>query len=497
MTKDIVAEGKVARLARAALVRNPAACFALAVRYHRGHGVERNEAAARALFERAASLGHRRAAFVLERLWGGRTLHIGGDCLSEENSLRVVSGRAESRPGIVLLSDSSIPSARPVQEAAPIPDPAPPVPEMPEALPEFVPPVEKEDAAPEPPAEEAPPFEKSPLRAAVEETPSPADVFYATGWAYACGSGVSQNWEKAVLWYRKAADLGHVLARISLGNCLREGRGTMRDAGGSVRLYTLAAEQGFADAQCNLGWCYGTGFGVARNYSTALSWYGKAAAQGNAVAEHNFDVALREFDAQLSRRALPLDLEALRIASDGTLEFNGRKCCLYIPRQHRELVNLKRRETRYTYHLCACKSMLDMLGTSRSSLYSATSRADGRFEVSVLERDNAQNPMSWRPYDIRIELCINCRSILLEHGLYTDPFSLRDFYARVQAPLLPIEGEAVQRPVTLSYLPPVAVALPPDVLEEDRDAESLPRIGMSGEVSRNGSVAAPFQEPSL
>ena len=496
MTKDIEAEAKVARLARAALARNPAACFALAVRYHKGHGVERNEAAARALFERAASLGHRRAAFVLERLWGGMRLHVGGGRLPEGSSLRVISGQAEPRPELVLLSDAPVPPACP-EEAAPVPEPAPPAPELPETLPEFVPPAEEEPGTPESPAEENPPAETPPLRATVEETANPADVFYATGWAYACGSGVSQNWDKAVEWYRKAADLGHVLARISLGNCLREGRGAMRDAAGSVRLYTQAAAQGFADAQCNLGWCYGTGFGVPRNYSTALSWYGKAAAQGNAIAKHNFDVALREFDAQLSRRALPLELEALHIASDETLEFNGRKCCLYIPRQHRELVNLKRRETRYTYHLCACKSMLDMLGTSRSSLYSATSRADGRFEVSILERDNSQNPMSWRPYDIRIELCLNCRSILLEHGLYSKPFSLRDFYDRVQTPLLPLEGEAVQRPITLSYLPPVAVALPPGVLEEYRDEASPSGIVMPGEESRGGRAAAPFQELSL
>ena len=495
MTKDIEAEAKVARLARAALARNPAACFALAVRYHKGHGVERNEAAARALFERAASLGHRQAAFVLERLWGGRLLHVGGDRLSEGSSLRIISGQAEQRPGLVLLSGAPVPPASP-EAAAPALEPAPPAPELPEALPEFVPP-EEEVAPPEPPVEDAPPAEKPGSRATVEETANPADVFYATGWAYACGSGVSQNWEKAVEWYRKAADLGHMLAQISLGNCLREGRGTIRDAVGSVRLYTLAAEQGFADAQCNLGWCYGTGFGVPRNYSAALSWYGKAAAQGNAIAKHNFDVALREFDAQLSRRALPLEQEALHIASDETLEFNGRKCCLYIPRQHRELVNLKRRETRYTYHLCACKSMLDMLGTSRSALYSATSRADGRFEVSILERDNAQNPMSWRPYDIRIELCLNCRSILLEHGLYSDPFSLRDFDARVQTPLLPLEGEAVQRPITLSFLPPVAVALPPGVLEEYRGAESSPGIVMPGEEGRSGRAAAPFHELSL
>lgn len=495
MTKHAVAESTVARLARAALARNPAACFALAVRYHKGHGVERNEAAARALFERAASLGHRRAAFVLERLWGGDVLHIGGERPAEGSSLRVVFGRGEARPGLVLLSDTPLPASAqttpPAPEAEEAP-PAPDVPDVPEALPDVAPPAEAEEAAPDVPEEEPP------RTGAAEATPSPADVFYATGWAYACGSGVTQDWEKAVEWYRKAADLGHVLAQTSLGNCLREGRGVLRDAGGSVRLYTLAAEQGFADAQCNLGWCYGTGFGVPRNYSSALSWYGKAAAQGNAVAERNFDVALREFDAQLSRRALPLEQDALRIAPDGTLEFNGRKCCLYIPRQHRELVNLKRRETRYTYHLCGCKSMVDMLGTARSALYSATSRADGRFEVSILERDSEQNPMSWRPYDIRIELCINCRSILLEHGLYSDPFSLRDFYARVQTPLLPLTGEAVQRPVTLSYLPPVAVALPPGALEEYREAASLSRFSSSGESGRTGGgVAAPFQEPSL
>lgn len=498
MTKDAVAEDTVARLARAALARNPAACFALAVRYHKGHGVERNEAAARALFERAASLGHRRAAFVLERLWGGALLRIGGDRPAEGSSLRVISGQGEApRPGLLLLSDARL-SERPARESEPVFVPElPPVPDEPESLREFVPPADMEDMeqaeesaeTPVPPADtpaEEPPEEPPLAETVEEETASPADVFYATGWAYACGSGVAQDWEKAVEWYRKAADLGHVLAQISLGNCLREGRGVMRDACGCVRLYTLAAEQGFADAQCNLGWCYGTGFGVPRNYSSALAWYGKAAAQGNVIAEHNFDVALREFDAQLSRRALPLEQEALHVAPDGTLEFNGRKCCLYIPRQHRELVNLKRRETRYTYHLCACKSMLDMLGTSRSSLYSATSRADGRFEVSILERDNAQHPMSWRPYDIRIELCINCRSILLEHGLYTDPFSLRDFYARVQTPLLPLTGEPVQRPVTLSYLPPVAVALPPGVLEEYREASSMPRSASFGKAGRSG-----------
>lgn len=490
MTKQAVAECDVANLARAALERNPAACFALAVRYHKGDGVERNEAVARALFERAAGLGHRRAAFVLERLWGGRLLRIGGAHQESDSGLQIISGKREERPELVVIADALTPECplpeeeepvTPVEEAPMEAGETPPAPAvLEEALPEFVPPVggegseeETEDDAPEPAAETSasePPEETTArAEAPVQETAAPADIFYATGWAYACGSGVEQSWEKAVEWYRKAADLGHVLAQVSLANCLREGRGTMRDAVGSVRLYTLAAEQGFADAQCNLGWCYGTGFGVPRNYSSALAWYGKAAAQGNVIAEHNFDVALREFDAQLARRALPLELEALHIASDGTLEFNGRKCCLYIPRQHRELVNLKRRETRYTYHLCACKSMVDMMGTPRSALYSATSRADGRFEVSILERDNAQNPMSWRPYDIRIELCLNCRNMLLEQGICEEPFSLRDFYARMQTPLEPLAGDAVQRPVTLSYLPPVSVALPPGVLDEYRE----------------------------
>ena len=61
----------------------------------------------------------------------------------------------------------------------------------------------------------------------------------------------------------------------------------------------------------------------------------------------------------------------------------------------------------------------------------------------------------------------------------------------------PLEGEAVQRPITLSYLPPVAVALPPGVLEEYRDEASPSGIVMPGEESRGGRAAAPFQELSL
>ena len=61
---------------------------------------------------------------------------------------------------------------------------------------------------------------------------------------YAKGTGVAQSYEKAVEWYRKAA------------------------------------EQGLARAQYNLGCMYENGTGVAQSYEKAVEWYQKAADQG-------------------------------------------------------------------------------------------------------------------------------------------------------------------------------------------------------------------------
>ena len=62
---------------------------------------------------------------------------------------------------------------------------------------------------------------------------------YQLGYIYNQGIGVDIDYEKARIWYEKAAILG----------C--------------------------SDAQCNLGYLYQEGLGIEKNYEEAIKWYEK------------------------------------------------------------------------------------------------------------------------------------------------------------------------------------------------------------------------------
>lgn len=49
------------------------------------------------------------------------------------------------------------------------------------------------------------------------------------------------DFTNAVLWYRRAADQGHVPAQLSLAGCLMSGRGTARNPAEAARVLRLAA----------------------------------------------------------------------------------------------------------------------------------------------------------------------------------------------------------------------------------------------------------------
>ena len=65
------------------------------------------------------------------------------------------------------------------------------------------------------------------------------------------------------------------------------GRGVPQDNEKAIAWYRKAAEQGHAIAQCNVGWMYENGRGVPRDYEKAIAWYRKAAEQGNERAQEN------------------------------------------------------------------------------------------------------------------------------------------------------------------------------------------------------------------
>ena len=69
------------------------------------------------------------------------------------------------------------------------------------------------------------------------------------GMAYDLGSGVGQDYDEAIKWYRLAAEQGHVDSQLRLGKMFGEGICVKKDFIEAAKWYRLAAEQGHAEAQ--------------------------------------------------------------------------------------------------------------------------------------------------------------------------------------------------------------------------------------------------------
>jgi len=117
-----------------------------------------------------------------------------------------------------------------------------------------------------------------------------ADVGFAAarsklGRMFEIGKCMSPDLDKAIKYYRLAAEQGQVQAQCNLGALLRKGQA--QNLAESVMWSTKAAEAGLAEAQFNLGLAFQTGAGVPRDYKQAAAWYRLAVAQGQAQAQCN------------------------------------------------------------------------------------------------------------------------------------------------------------------------------------------------------------------
>ena len=101
---------------------------------------------------------------------------------------------------------------------------------------------------------------------------------------YGCNKAPTPE-ERAVKWYRKAAEQGYAQAQFDLGCCYAAGLGVAEDEAESVKWWRKAAEQGNVTAQFILGVCYDNGEGVAQDKAEAVKWYRKAAEQGHEKAK--------------------------------------------------------------------------------------------------------------------------------------------------------------------------------------------------------------------
>ena len=99
---------------------------------------------------------------------------------------------------------------------------------------------------------------------------------YVLGWKYHFGDGIEQDYEEAAKYYQLAADQGHALAQTCIGHCYLSGRGVEQDYAKAFAYFQLAAIQGEETSFYNLGKMYEQGLGIEQDYSKAEEYYQKA-----------------------------------------------------------------------------------------------------------------------------------------------------------------------------------------------------------------------------
>jgi len=107
------------------------------------------------------------------------------------------------------------------------------------------------------------------------------------GDAYYFGHGVpAVDYKIATSWYQRAADAGNNAALFDLGYMYRWGKGVPEDVPKALTLYRQAAEGGSSAAQDALGLEYESGSdAVTPDARQAETWYRRAADAGNADAQ--------------------------------------------------------------------------------------------------------------------------------------------------------------------------------------------------------------------
>ncbi|WP_319584185.1 HNH endonuclease signature motif containing protein [uncultured Pseudodesulfovibrio sp.] len=144
------------------------------------------------------------------------------------------------------------------------------------------------------------------------------------------------------------------------------------------------------------------------------------------VVEVENDLQLN-FGRRLERESVPMsEADSVKVGADGTIEVNGIKACAYIKKQRRGIDHRRKTSISYRYHLCNCKTIDEKIARGHLYKYVSTTRSDGIFPVIDLSGDRA------REIELRLELCSNCRELLLQRGMLTTPYSLKEFFRRFQ-----------------------------------------------------------------
>jgi len=114
-----------------------------------------------------------------------------------------------------------------------------------------------------------------------------ADADYALGQQYELGINVKQDFKRAVDYYKKAGDRGHLDAMHRAAMIFKEGKGNVKqDIGATVRLLTEATKKPHIQAHMAMAELYEKGLGVEQELEKAIKHWRMAANLGDPNAQY-------------------------------------------------------------------------------------------------------------------------------------------------------------------------------------------------------------------
>lgn len=154
-----------------------------------------------------------------------------------------------------------------------------------------------------------------------------------------------------------------------------------------------------------------------------------------------------EFASKLRKGSVNIRSSHIEFDTDGLIEVDGVKCCIYIFSQHQGY-DVSKKTSTYRYHLCECSTIHQMISDGRKDRYVATRQEESLFEVNV--QGHYKKPTLKK---LKLELCYNCMSILKSKGIFFTPFTLKAFYEKYQ-PSLPSTFKKIEEvTITERYAP--------------------------------------------
>jgi hypothetical protein len=111
-----------------------------------------------------------------------------------------------------------------------------------------------------------------------------ADAMMGVSWIYGNGRGVPQDDTEALRWKKMSAEHGNADAMWLVSADYEHGRVVPQDYAEAMRWYKKSAGIGNADAMMEIGSLYAEGLGVPQDYVEAMRWYKKSADLGNTLA---------------------------------------------------------------------------------------------------------------------------------------------------------------------------------------------------------------------